>query len=173
MSCLFLPAITSCSGDESEVARPATTFASESTGSTAAPTDAALDDLIEMTGLDDPDRIDLPLRNEPELREWLESDGASLVEVVTITAEIWAGSDGSCRQVATDLDRVGSPTELLGIAAATPDASAREVMISLHRALASVLSECTGDAIDPIVLAEFAWQWSLADSLLEDLEVAR
>lgn len=169
----FLHAITACNSQGPDVARPTTSLAEETTVTAAARPDEALDELIEMSGLDDPRRIDLPMRNEPELRGWLESDGASLIAVVTITEAIWADGDESCRQVATDLDGTGSPADLLEIAAATPDASAREVMISLHRVLASVLSECADDDVDPMVLAEFAWQWSLADSLLEDLEVAR
>jgi hypothetical protein len=130
-------------------------------------------ELAERSGHGDPSGVELPPVPDGAARDWLVGEGAPAAALVTHTRPLLV-DDGAeaCPAVAGDLDRVGSPEAILTAAAGIPDEVTSELFVDLQAATGRALTACADAEAFDAALADFAWQWALADRRLGDLGVA-
>lgn len=119
----------------------------------------------------DPAEVELPVVETSETLVWLEGDGATAARMVQVSEPLLSAGSASCDAVAGGLDDLGSPAEVLGAAAETPDPVTSEILVSLHRLLGEVLGSCDDEAAFGDAAADFSWQWALAARRLEEIGV--
>lgn len=134
---------------------------------------ANLADLVKASGFGDPATIELPPIADDSTLTWLEGDGAAAVALVTATARLWAEGTSACEAVAEALDAIGTPEDIAGAAAETPDGPTQEIFLGLHTATGSALSACEDPVVFEAARAELGWQWALAERRLTEIGIRR
>ncbi len=134
--------------------------------------DPQLAKLVEASGHPDPSDISLP-DGDDATKAWLNGDGAPVVAILAASQPLWKEGRTACASVAKSLDDVGTPTDVMSAASATPEAATRDILVELHATLGRLLATCNDEQAFAAALADFAWQWALADRRLTDLGVER
>ena len=156
-----------CSDDKADAE------SSERETTTTVDRSARLEELIEVSGLEDPAVIKVPPAGDGETVNWLNGEGAAAVGLVTASEDLWAEGEPACESTAEALEAVGTPEQILVAAAGTPDEPTREILVNLHRFTGDTLTACAdAEAFEPAV-AQLAWHWAIADQRLEQLGVNR
>lgn len=159
----------SCSSDAN---RPDSSDSDESTPSVERD-DGPLDDLVAASGLDDPASIDVPEPDSGEAAAWLDGDGAAAVRLVGAGSDLALGGVDACSAVASDLDAIGPPGDVLDAAIGTPDDPTRDILVNLHTILSQTLGDCADPEVFDAALPTLAWHVSMAAERLDQLGVDR
>ena len=165
---ILIVVMGACSGDGGGQSGPS--------ADTVSGDDEALAELVDASANGDPAAVELPAPDdESAVVAWLVGDGASAVGLLTSSDLLWQEGRRVCDDVAESLDDVGSPETMLAAASATPDPVTSDVLVGLYATVERVLGLCpddSGSSFDS-ALADFAWQWALADRRLDELGVER
>lgn len=132
-----------------------------------------LTDLIDASGFGDPSAVEIPPVADGSTLVWLEGDGQAAVGLVTETTRLWADGAPSCDEVADALDALGTPEDIAGAAAQTPDGPTQEILLGLHAVAGSALRSCDDPAAFDAARPQLGWQWALADRRLTEIGIER
>lgn len=105
---------------------------------------------------------------------FLAGEGAALVEFEGLVGPLVGAvppAGEECLVSAQGLDGVGSPQELLGLAAGVPDPVTSELLVDLSASTGRFLGACRDG--DERLRAELAFQWVLLERRLDQLGVDR
>lgn len=138
----------------------------------------SLDQVVEVAkgaGVGSPRRPVLP---EPDdagaVVSFLSGEGAALVEFEGLVGPLVGAvppAGEECLASAEGLDGVGSPQEMLGLAAGVPDPVTGELLVDLSASTGRFLGACRDG--DEQLRAELAFQWVLVERRLGQLGVDR
>lgn len=165
LAAVAIGAVVAGGSDDEET--PTTT----SSTSTTVLVTADLADLIEASGFGDPATIEIPPVADASTLAWLEGEGTPAVALVTATERLWAEGSPACEEVAEALDALGTPEDIAGAAAETPDGPTQEILLGLHTATGTALSACQDPAAFETARAELGWQWALTDRRLTEIGI--
>lgn len=121
--------------------------------------------------LGDPNSVALPAVDQPaETLAYLEGPGGIVVAFFTAVRPMRNRTTNGCDEVAAALDQLGAPSEILAAISGTPDEATREMLLGLMASTGPQLGNC--EVADPVVAAEFDWQFDLAGRRLRELGIA-
>ena len=179
LACATLLAACSSGGEEDGGAtvRPVSTPGVDAATATPTPLDGPsverAADVAVGSGLGDPRDVTLPAAaGGADVAVYFEVEGAALIDVVAVLADVWLeppGDDDQCAALAERLDATGSPAELQRLASAVPDDVLSDALANLLAAGGGVLSTCGTGVTD---VGALAWEWSIVTALLADRGVA-
>lgn len=129
-----------------------------------------LEELALDLGQGSPAEVDLPSDGVgDDVTAFLRGEGKSLVDLLLVAGRLGDPAvSADCDVVQADLESLGTPTDLLGLASDIEDPTTREIASNLVSATSLRLRRCGEDGVEEET-AEFAYQWRLWQLWLEQI----